>query len=116
MCELGVLSGFNVTVISDLINEVMFDKASKREMLKGFDPNLHLNQYVVVCTQGEGDEESLARAIKTDPQYLGFVASSRKANAVLMALKRKGISHAQLTKVKTPAGLDINAKTVIVFE
>ena len=28
-----------------------------------------------------------------------------------MALKRKGVSHAQLTKVKTPAGLDINAKT-----
>ena len=111
LCELGVLSGFRVTVISDLIEEEMFDKASKREMLEGFDPNLHLKQFVVVCTQGEGDEESLARAIKTDPKYLGFVASSRKANAVLMSLKRKGVSHAQLSKVKTPAGLDINAKT-----
>ena len=58
LCELGVLSGFRVTVISDLIEEEMFDKASKREILKGFDPNLHLKQFVVVCTQGEGDEEN----------------------------------------------------------
>ncbi len=111
LCELGALSGFRVTVISDLIEEEMFSKASKREMLNAFDPTLHLNEYVVVCTQGEGDEESLASAIKTDPKYLSFVASSRKANAVLMALKRKEVPHAQLIKVKTPAGLDINAKT-----
>ena len=111
LCELGALSGFRVTVISDLVEEEMFSTASKRGTLKAFDPILHLNSFVVVCTQGEGDEESLASALQTDPRYLGFVASSRKANAVLMALKRKEVPHAQLARVKTPAGLDINAKT-----
>jgi xanthine dehydrogenase accessory factor len=111
LCELGALSGFRVTVISDLVEEEMFSTASNRDTLKAFDPALHLNAFVVVCTQGEGDEESLASALQTDPRYLGFVASSRKANAVLMALKRKEVPHAQLARVKTPAGLDINAKT-----
>jgi len=111
LCELAALSGFRVTVISDLIEEEMFSAASKRDTLKAFDPTLHLNEYVVVCTQGEGDEESLATALKTDPKYLGFVASNRKANAILMKLKRKEVPHSQLAKVKTPAGLDINAKT-----
>ena len=111
LCELAALSGFRVTVISDLIEEEMFSAASMRDTLKAFDPTLHLNEYVVVCTQGEGDEESLVSALKTDPKYLGFVASTRKANAVLMALKRKEVPHSQLIKVKTPAGLDINAKT-----
>jgi len=68
------------------------------------------NSYAVVCTQGEGDAEALYSAISTSPNYLSFVASHKKANAIFREVRDKGITFEQLKKVKTPAGLDIQAK------
>jgi xanthine dehydrogenase accessory factor len=66
--------------------------------------------YVVVCTQGEGDEQALLSALNLDFNYLSFVASRRKSNAIFKALRGFGVTFDQLKKIKTPAGLDINAK------
>lgn len=71
---------------------------------------LGVNSCIVVCTQGENDEDALEQAILADPPYLSFVSSRRKANAIFKTLRSRGISFDQLKKVKTPAGLDINAK------
>jgi xanthine dehydrogenase accessory factor len=111
LCEIGEAAGFRVTVISDIIENEMFPKATKCLTLKALPSQEFPNDFVVVCTQGEDDEGSLAAAIHTNPRYLGFVASTRKANSILMALKRQGMAHEQLARVKTPAGLDIQAKT-----
>jgi len=68
------------------------------------------NSHVVVCTQGEGDAEALFKAIALGNDYLAFVASRKKANAIFNDLRKMGASFDQLKKIKTPAGLDINAK------
>ena len=39
------------------------------------------------------------------------MASRKKANSVFLALKREGVPHKSLVAIKTPAGIDINAKT-----
>lgn len=44
------------------------------------------------------------------PPTFCFVASRRKGSAVFYNLRRRGITFDQLKKIKTPAGLDINAK------
>jgi len=111
LCKVGTAAGFSVSVISDVAEEDMFPQAKHIAKLSEFEVEENPNDYVVVCTQGEDDEKSLATAIKTNPKYLSFVASRKKANAVFMALKRQKVPHAQLVKIKTPAGLDINAKT-----
>ena len=111
LCAIGEPAGFNVKVVSDLADDGMFGNATV-ETLKSFDRGTDLSDsYVVVCTQGEDDANSLAAAIGTNPKYLAFVASYRKANSVFMELKRSGVPHDELVKIKTPAGLDINAKT-----
>ena len=111
LCAIGEPAGFSMKVVSDLADDGMFGSASI-ETLKDFDRSTDLSDsYVVVCTQGEDDANSLAAAIGSGPKYLAFVASYRKANSVFMELKRSGVPHDELVKIKTPAGLDINAKT-----
>ena len=111
LVEIGTTTGYRMHLISDLADDGMFEKATI-QTLKNFDKQTDFRKdFVVVCTQGEDDAKSLATAIRTRPSYLAFVASRRKANAIFMELKREGVPHDDLLKIKTPAGININAKT-----
>ena len=111
LCAVGEAAGFHMSVISDLADDGMFGD-TQVQTLKAFDRETDLSDsYVVVCTQGEDDANSLGAAIRTNPKYLSFVASYKKANSVFMELKRNGVEHEQLVNIKTPAGLDIGAKS-----
>ncbi len=68
------------------------------------------NIYMVVATQGDGDEAALETALKANPSYLGFVASRKKADAVKEILLSRGVSKQQLDNIKAPAGLNIKAR------
>ena len=77
----------------------------------GLDQNyVNPNTCIVVCTQGENDEDALEQALASGVSYVSFIASRRKANAVFANLRERGIEMDQLKRIKTPAGLDINAK------
>lgn len=65
--------------------------------------------YVVVSTQGEGDEEALERALKSGASYVAFVASKTKARKVVDSLRESGMTVQQLARLRFPAGLDIKA-------
>ena len=65
--------------------------------------------FVVVSTQGEGDEEALEQAISSDAVYVAFVASKTKAGKVLEFLGARGVSQEKISRVRAPAGLNIGA-------
>jgi xanthine dehydrogenase accessory factor len=65
--------------------------------------------FLVVSTQGEGDEEALEQAVNSDAVYVAFVASKTKAGKVLEFLKTRGVSHEKISRVRAPAGLNIGA-------
>ncbi|MEJ2004252.1 MAG: XdhC family protein, partial [Cyclobacteriaceae bacterium] len=113
LCEIGQAAGFRINVISSLAEQEMFAGAENIQTLEHFKSEEHSGQnvYAVVCTQGEEDAQHLEAAVALNPEYLAFVSSRKKANSILMALKRSGVSHDKLTRINTPAGLDINAKT-----
>jgi len=69
------------------------------------------NSFVVVATQGNGDEEALEKALSISPVYLGFIASGKKAKAVREILSSRGIPRENLDIIKAPAGLDIKARS-----
>jgi len=69
------------------------------------------SRYVVVSTQGRGDEAALAAALAADVDYLAFVGSRKKAEALKAALAERGVTQELLSKVKAPAGLDLGAIT-----
>lgn len=61
--------------------------------------------FIVVATQGRGDEAALRQALATPAAYRGFVGSRRKIAALGQALGEP------LSAVKCPAGLDLGAIT-----
>ena len=68
-------------------------------------------RFVVVSTQGKGDEAALRTAVKTDAVYRAFVGSRRKMAALREKLVSEGIDPSALDRVKAPAGLDLGAIT-----
>jgi len=73
-----------------------------------------LNQtrrFVVVSTQGKGDEAALRAACAIDAEYRAFVGSRRKMTVLRDKLIAAGVATDALDKVKAPAGLDLGAIT-----
>jgi xanthine dehydrogenase accessory factor len=65
----------------------------------------------VVATHGERDEEAIAEALELQPDYLGVVASRKRFAQIRDTLVARGIPPAALERIKSPAGVDIGAKT-----
>lgn len=63
---------------------------------------------VVVASHGRGEEERLAAALAAGVPYVGLVASRKRGEAVLAALD---VAPDLRARVRTPAGLDIGART-----
>jgi xanthine dehydrogenase accessory factor len=85
------------------------DLVSAQEFALGHteQPMMGQRSMVVVATQGHGDEDAIERAAAMRPAYLGLVASSKRAEAVLGYLAERGVPKDQLDRVHAPAGLDL---------
>jgi xanthine dehydrogenase accessory factor len=68
-------------------------------------------RFVVVSTQGKGDEAALRAAVSVDAAYHAFVGSRRKMAALREKLGTEGIDAGALGRIKAPAGLDLGAIT-----
>ncbi|CAN5194655.1 XdhC/CoxI family protein [soil metagenome] len=68
-------------------------------------------RFIVVSTQGKGDEAALKAALSVGTEYLAFVGSRRKMTALRETLLADGVAAAALDRVKAPAGLDLGAIT-----
>jgi xanthine dehydrogenase accessory factor len=103
--------GYHVTLAapaSDLTAEPDADV-----IVDGFELQ-HLNnarRFVVVSTQGKGDEAALKQAIAIEATYHAFVGSQRKMAALRDKLVATGLDSAAIDRVKAPAGLDLGAIT-----
>jgi xanthine dehydrogenase accessory factor len=62
---------------------------------------------VVVAAMGRGDEEALDAALASGAGYIGLVASARRAATVLRELRSRGVPEEALSRVRSPAGLDL---------
>lgn len=68
-------------------------------------------RFVVVSTQGKGDEAALRAAVALDAAYRAFVGSRRKMASLRAKLIAEGVHAAAIDRVKAPAGLDLGAIT-----
>ena len=111
VADLARRSGFAVTVCAPALEQAAFADADRR--IEGF--ALPVDEaavrYVVVSTQGRGDEAALLAALAIDTDYVAFVGSRKKAEALKSALAERGVAAARLAKLKAPAGLDLGAIT-----
>ncbi len=111
LSRIGRAMDYPVTVAARGVGQHAFPDAAQVLDTSTVDPALLTpNTFIVVCTQGENDEGALQQALESEAPYVSFVASRAKANAVFRVLRQRGLTFEQLKRVKTPAGLDINAK------
>ena len=111
VADLAKRCGFAVTVCAPAAEQSAFAEADRR--IEGFalpvtEP---ASRYVIVATQGRGDEAALAAVLAVDVDYVAFVGSRKKAQALRAALTERGVTAERLYKLKAPAGLDLGAIT-----
>jgi xanthine dehydrogenase accessory factor len=103
--------GFHVTLAAPRADLVIIPDADT--LVDGYLLG-ELNQtrrFVVVSTQGKGDEAALRAAVAIDAEYHAFVGSRRKMAVLRDKLAAAGVAAAALNRVKAPAGLDLGAIT-----
>ena len=111
LCKIGSSMGYRVTAIAEHADPEAFSDADLRTSTKELKADtIGDNAYIVVSTQGEGDEQSLIHALQSKAPYIAFVSSRMKANGVFNTLRSMGADMEDLKRIKSPAGLDINAK------
>jgi len=111
LVKLGRALDYTVHVMAPEATAAAFAEANSFSANFDFkDLKIGSQSYVVVATQGEGDEEALDAALKIKAKYLAFVASRKKAEVVFQYLESTGFSQEQVKQIKAPAGLDIKAR------
>lgn len=68
--------------------------------------------YVAAMTRGQSvDLDLLPPLLKSPARYIGVIGSRRRWALTLEALREKGISEAEIARVHSPVGLELNAET-----
>jgi xanthine dehydrogenase accessory factor len=111
VADLARRLGFAVTACAPTAEQGVFAEADRR--IDGYAlPVTEAGlRFIVVSTQGRGDEAALRAALAADADYVAFVGSRRKAAALTAALAADGVDAARLARIKAPAGLDLGAIT-----
>jgi xanthine dehydrogenase accessory factor len=111
LVQMATAADFKVSVIAADADTYTFPTASAVFDTVDFSSFKNLsNTYIIVTTQGENDELSVKRALKTGCKYVGFVASIKKAEEIKIYLEQGGITADRIDQLRSPVGLDINAK------
>jgi len=100
-----------VTVCAPSAEQLAFAEADRR--IEGYALPVQETgaRYLVVSTQGRGDEAALLAALSVDAEYVAFVGSRKKAEALKSVLSKRGVEPERLARLKAPAGLDLGAIT-----
>ena len=108
--------GYALRIAAPASAQTQFPDATARLTTYDFAALAPGERYIVVATQGTGDEAALRAALSIPSRYVGFVGSRRKIAAIAEAmreeaLRAEGIDPARLESLHAPAGLAIDAVT-----
>ena len=111
IADLARRTGFAVTACAPAAEQSAFAEVDHR--IEGYALPVREDgmRFVVISTQGRGDEAALRAALASETDYIAFVGSRKKAAALKAALTVDGVDAARLATVKAPAGLDLGAIT-----
>lgn len=109
LCRLGAVMGFSITACAPAAEQSAFDQADVR--IEGYALPVadQADRFIVVSTQGSGDEAALRAILDVAAAYKAFVGSRRKMAAIRERLAAAGASPEALDAIKGPAEIDIGA-------
>ena len=111
LAQLAKALGFSRTICAPEADQNLFEDADRR--ISGFDLETEKRtwRFVVVATQGRGDQAGLRAALTAETDYVAFVGSHKKAASLKEKLRENGVTEERLEALKAPAGLDLKAIT-----
>jgi xanthine dehydrogenase accessory factor len=111
LADLGRRLGFAVTACAPAAEQAAFEDVDRR--IEGYALPVEQEgaRFIVISTQGRGDEAALKAALAAEADYVAFVGSRRKAAALRAKLANEGADPDRIARVKAPAGLDLGAIT-----
>ncbi|MBI3699738.1 MAG: XdhC family protein [Afipia sp.] len=103
--------GFFVSVCAPASDHTLFGKTDR--LIDGYEIPLDSGsgRYIIVATQGRGDNAALKSALASPSTYVAFVGSRKKAAVVKDELTAAGVALSQLETLRAPAGIDLGAIT-----
>ena len=111
IADFGRRTGFDITVCAPAADQTAFSEVERRIEGYALPVTEASSRFVVVSTQGRGDEAALMAALAVDADYVAFVGSRKKAEALKAKFAASGIAPERLARLKAPAGLDLGAIT-----
>ena len=112
LIKLAGETGYRITAVAEDVNLNTFTKVDELiTQVNLSDVVTTSSTFIVIATQGEQDEKALEEALNKERLYLGFVASRKKMDAVAKYLADAGFDKSAIDTIKSPAGIDINAKS-----
>jgi xanthine dehydrogenase accessory factor len=111
IADLARRTGYAVTACAPAPEQSAFGEVDRRIEGYALPVSEEGQRFVVISTQGRGDEAALRAALASDSGYIAFVGSRKKAAALRAALAADGLDPARLATVNAPAGLDLGAIT-----
>ena len=109
IADLAPRLGFSVTACAPAAEQDAFAEVDRRINDYALPVAEDGERFIVVSTQGRGDETALMAALSTDVRYVAFVGSRLKAQTLKTALAARGVDGQRLAALRAPAGLDIGA-------
>jgi len=98
-----------VTVVDDEGGDGYPDATSVVAIEQWNEVTVDENTPIVVATQGHYDEPALELALSSPAPYIGLVSSATRAETVLGYLADRGFDRQALSRIESPAGLDLGA-------
>jgi xanthine dehydrogenase accessory factor len=110
LARLGKAIHYRISVVAPHVDREQFpDVDALQPELSLHEPRITRETFIVVSTQGEGDEEALEQAARSSAENVAFVASKAKARKVLENLREAGVPAERVSQIRAPAGLEIHA-------
>ena len=111
LADIAPRFGYRVTICAPAEDQGAFAEPDQRIEGYALPASEEGHRFIVVSTQGRGDEAALAAALTADADHVAFVGSRRKVAALREKILAGGLPPERFDRLKGPAGLDIGAVT-----
>jgi xanthine dehydrogenase accessory factor len=115
--RVGKALGYAVDAVDPNAERALFPEADRVcTSPEGLESNLPVatpgdQTFAIVATMGRWDVEATLAGLALEPVYLGLVASHRRFGEIRETLRAKGVGAEAIARIRSPAGLDIGART-----
>lgn len=113
LAKFGRVLNFNISIVDPFLRLNEFPEADR--ILHSLDFSLlpsAAEQFAVVASRGQFDEEAVAEAIKANCSYIALLANKKRAQEVVKSLRAQSIGPEKLARVRAPAGIEIGAESL----